>query len=249
MKTFAYSLSLLALVIVNAFAGERDDRYLDRSIPAQLRLAEAREDLRKELREPTPPHRGGIGGMITHEYLLAQLIIRFERIVNYYDENERRWRNDEPGLAELSSMMKSEKSPSAREIMMITLAGCGDRSREGELIEIVQRDGDPTIRCYTIQALGNNGCQAAIPVLLKQLSDRYEISAGCLPIYNEGTVFPVREYSMRALRRLGVTVVYMKHGWYRVDVASVRRAMKPETGETKADVNSLPAVRSSNATP
>jgi len=249
MKIIAYSLSLLAMVIVNAFAAELNERYLDRSIPAQLRLAEAREDLRKELREPTHPHRGGGGNMITHEYRLAQFIIRFERIVNYYDETEKRWRNDEPGFVELSDMMKNETSPSAREIMMIALAGCGDRSREAELLEIVQRDGDPTIRRFTIRALGRNGCRAAIPVLLRQLNDPYKISAGCISIHGEATEFPVRESSAFALRQLGVTVVYMKRGWYRADVASVRRAMEPETADPKGGVHLPPAARLSKSTP
>ncbi|MEW6359357.1 MAG: HEAT repeat domain-containing protein [Planctomycetota bacterium] len=209
MNATTLDLAVLTLVAANAFAGER---YLDRTIPARTRLAEARDELYKELREPTKPHHGGGGGMITHEYRLAQFVRQFHRIVNYHDETEKRWRNDEQAFVELSDMMRNEENPRAKEAMMIALACCGDRTHETELIEIVQRKDDPTPRGFTIEALGNNGCRAAIPVLLKQLEDPYEVPAGCLRIHGEETEFPVRDYSARALRRLGVTVEYVKRG-------------------------------------
>jgi HEAT repeat protein len=128
-------------------------------------------------------------------------------------------------------MMKTEQDSQAREVMMIALTCCGDKSHEAEMIEIVQRDGNPTIRSFAIEALGNNGCHAAVPALLKQLEDPYEVSAGCLRTHGEETEFPVRDYSARALRRLGVKVDYVEGGEYKVDDASVEQALTIQDAE------------------
>jgi hypothetical protein len=232
------TLAILTLIAGNTFAVER---YLDRSIPAHIRLKEVREELYQELRNPTPYRREKGGAhdiIISHEGQLCSIMGRFTHIVWYIDEAEKQWRKDEQAFSELSKILQRETDPEAREIIMVALARCGDKSCENELIDLVQRNGFPKLRGYAIEALGNNHCYVAIPALLKQLEDPYEIPGGCL---DPGTTFPIRRYAMTALKRLGVRIQYdngknqinyVKYGIYIVDQTSVEAVMKAN-GDSK----------------
>jgi len=204
-----------------AFATEH---YLDRSIPAHERIAEQQQKVHQELQEPSPT-RQGFGGVITHEYLLAQSISAFERIVKYYDETQKTWMNDPVALAELKVTMVKETDPTAKDIMKVALAMVGEKAYEADLLRIVRRDDQPTIRQYAIWALGNSKAMNAIPDLEVLLKDPYEIPAGCVKMDGAKTVYPIREAAAFALRQLGVKVKEVQHGQYDVDQQSLGEAI------------------------
>ena len=214
---------------------------------ARERIAEQVKKMHQELTEPSPT-RQGIGGVITHEYALAQSIIAFERIVNYYHETQKTWTNDPVALAELKVTMVKETDPTAKDIMKVALAMVGEKEYETDLIRMLRRDDQPTIRQYTIGALGDSKAMAALPDLLTFLKDPYEIpAAGCVRIDSAKTVFPIRDAAAFSLRQLGVKVKEVRNGQYEVDQQSLDEALgKTRKHPTDKGASQAPAATHSD---
>ena len=224
MKQITYLYALLAAT--GALAD--GPAYLDRSIPATNRIAMIQKRVHAELANPTPPRRGAGGGKLDHEYVLAQNIRAFQRIVNYYNRDKKKWMDDPVALAALRAAMTTEENPRTKEVMQIALAGLGDASFESLLVEVLQRDGEPTFKRFALEAVGETNPSSAIPHLVPLLKDPYETPRGCVRPTPDtpNTRFPIRDGAAAALRQLGVTVTKTGHGQYTVDQESLKKAQE-----------------------
>ncbi len=229
MKYIIYVCALFSVAVTLADG----PAYLDRSIPATNRIVMIQKRVHEELRNPTKPRRGFGGGKVDHEYVLAQNIRAFQRIVNHYNQNEKKWMDDPVALAALRAATEKEDNPSAREVMEIALAGLGDASFESLLVEVLKRDGAPTFKHFALEAVRKTKALAAIPHLLPLLHDPYEAPPGC--VGPRETEFPMRKAAAVTLRQLGVTVEKTGHGVYTVDNESLAKAQRNAEQESEPD--------------
>ena len=131
MKLIVY----FSVFLIGSGALADGPQCLDRSIPATNRIAMIQKRIYDELSNPTEPRRGFSGGKIDHEYVLAQNIRAFQRIVNYYNPEEKKWMDDPVALVALRAATAKEQNSKAKEVMQIALAGLGDASFEALLCQ------------------------------------------------------------------------------------------------------------------
>ena len=224
MKRIAYLCVVLAATLTLA----EGPPHLDRSVPAADRIAARQTRIHAELANPTPPRRGAGGGKLDHEYVLAQNIRALQRIVNYYNPEEKKWMDDPVALAALRAATANEENPRAKEVMQIALAGLGDASFETLLVKVLQRDDEPTFKRFALEAVGKTQATSSIPYLVPLLKNPYETPRGCVRPTPDtpDTRFPIRDGAAGALRQLGVTVTKTGHGQYTVDKVSQKKAQE-----------------------
>ena len=224
MKRIAHLCAFLAASVALA----EGPAYLDRSIPATNRIAIVEKRMHDELNNPTQPRQGFGEGKIDHEYVLAQNIRAFQRIVNYYDLGEKKWIDDPDALAALRAATIKEQDPRAREVMQIALAGLGDASFESLLVKVLQHDEEPTFKRFVLEAVGKTKALSAIPHLIRLLEDPYSTPGGCVQTTPDtpDTMFPIRDGAAAALRQLGVTVTKTRHGQYTVDQENLKKVQE-----------------------
>lgn len=209
--------------------------YENKEIPATERLQIIYGLLLREATAPTDDHKGAGGGIINHDYTLAQIIGVLEYIARESAESQ----------AMLEIMVKAEQNPEVKEAASVALAISGSREVEWEKLAAILRSSNRVfLREKTAYALSKARPSISIPCLIEALHDSGEVVSGGDVGSTVVNIFPVRQAAAYGLKEIGISVTATKESSFEYDRESAIKALMPElsSGDEWAERQALLTV-------
>ena len=222
--------AMTALIPGQMSAARRESKSIEECIDRFHEL------LYDEISNPTKRRKGGGGGYIDHDYQMAQVITALERVVNYYDKNEKIWRNNLQALEYMKKLYQKEDVKEAKEVLAIVIGYCGELEVQEYLIRLLYKENKPHIRAHAAQSLTEMKVIIAIPDFIKLLDDPYNFEAeNCLQARRKK--YLVRDSALFTLRKFGVNVSEEGESVYLVDKRSAVQVLEKGLTNVSDDRN------------
>ena len=110
-------------------------------------------------------------------------------------------------MADLRAARDSATEACVKDSLAVALGMAGDKSMMPNLLLILSRHSNPTLREKAARALGAFRDPVTIPVLRAALLDRHSVVVShCMGDVVEERLFPVRVAAADSLRQLGIRV-------------------------------------------
>ena len=192
--------------------------YEDKTKPAAERLQILYGLLLMEVSAPTIEHKGLGGGIINHDYTIAQIIGVLEKVA----------RESIDAQAALEDKVKAEQNPEVKEAATVALAISGSQQVDWIALAALLRSGDRVfLRERTAYALSKARPAIAIPDLIDALQDSSEVVSGGDVGATTGNVFPVRRAAACGLREMGISVKVSMDMSHEVDREAAVKVLVP----------------------
>jgi len=236
MKRFIYvfiSVFIVSISSLPAIDLSRLSIYEDKSKSPSKRIAIIYGILLEEVYHPTSEHRGWGGGIINHDYTMAQIIGAMGCVV----------RESADAKVILQKKISTEENTELKEAITVAMALGGDKSVNiDELLCLLKRNNNNFRREKVAYAISEIGSVIIIPDLIDALHDNgSELS--CLE--DSGKRFPVRGAAAYGLKKMNIPIKKSNNMSFEVDKDSAVKAIEPAlfNGDEKLSSQSIKSIK------